>query len=68
MGTQDSFGISKNFIHTNDDGTKKEIKSWKQWEKAGYKDALQCTKNHNVREMIKEKQEKLKRTGVKSAL
>ena len=68
IGTRDQFGIGRNFMHTDDNGKTKEITTWGQWEKAGYKDALQCTKNHNVREMIKEKQEKLKRKGVKSAL
>ena len=68
VGSRESFGLGRNFIHTNEDGSKKEITNWKQWEKAGYKDALSCTKNHNVREMIKEKMEKIKKKGGKSIL
>ena len=59
-GTRDSFGIGRNFMHENEDGTQKEITTWREWEKAGYKDALSCHKG-DVKEKIKEKQRKIKR-------
>ena len=67
-GTRDQFGIGKKFYHTNEDGTKKEITTWREWDKAGYKNALDVTKNHNVREMVKEKMNKIKHNGGRSLL
>jgi len=58
-GTRDSFGVGKNFIHENEDGTLKEITNWKEWEKAGYRDALSCHKG-DVKEKIKEKMSKIR--------
>lgn len=58
--TRDSFGIGRNFIHENEDGTHKEITTFKEWEKAGYKDALSCHKGA-VKEKIKEKMDKIRR-------
>lgn len=59
-GTRDQFGIGKNFIHENDDGSKKEITTWREWEKAGYKDAVSFHKGQ-VKEKIKEKMDKIRR-------
>jgi len=58
-GTRDSFGIGKAFIHENEDGSKKEITTWKEWEKAGYKDAVTFHKGA-MKEKIKESKEKRK--------
>lgn len=59
-GTRDQFGIGKNFIHENDDGSKKEITTWREWEKAGYKNAMSCHRG-TVKEKIKEKMDKIRR-------
>ena len=58
--TRDQFGVGKSFVHENEDGTRKEITTRKEWEKAGYKDALSCHKGA-VKEKIKEKMDKIKR-------
>lgn len=57
-GTRDSFGVGKSF---KDDDTGKEIDNWKSWEKAGYRNPLDTVKNHNVREGIKRKMDKIKK-------
>jgi len=51
-GTRDSFGVGKKF---QDDNSGKTIDNWKSWEKSGYRNPLEATKNHNVREKIKRK-------------
>lgn len=56
-GTRDGFGISKSF---KDEETGQEIDTWKKWEKAGYRDPVEVTKNHAVKEKIKEKIKKRK--------
>ena len=38
VGTRDSFGIGKEF---KDEATGQTIDTWKKWEKAGYKNALE---------------------------
>ena len=58
-GTRDSFGIKNEF---RDDATGKPIDNWKAWEKAGYRDAVEVTKNHVVKEKIKEKINRIKRS------
>jgi hypothetical protein len=55
-GTRDQFGIGNEFI---DERTNRTIDNWKDWERAGYKDPLEVTKNHRVREMIKDKKKEL---------
>ena len=57
-GTKDGFGISKSF---KDNESGKTIDTWKKWEKAGYRNPLETTKNHFVREKTKEKIEKIKK-------
>lgn len=60
MGTRDSFGVGRKFYH-NDNGVKKEITTWKEWEKAGYKDPLESTTlSEEVKSGIKEKKEKIR--------
>ena len=54
-GTRDSFGIGQNFI---DEKTHKEITTWKEWERAGYRSPE--IKNHKVKELVKEKMNQLK--------
>ena len=49
-GTRDSFGIKKSFM--NCDG--KTIDNWKIWEREGYKNPLEVTKNNVVKEKIKD--------------
>ena len=56
IGTRDSFGIGNSFY---DETTKTEIDTWGKWEKAGYKDAVESTKNHDVREKVKRKIDKV---------
>lgn len=57
-GTRDNFGIGKAFI---DDSTNKTIDNWRSWEKAGYRNPLDVTKNHTVREKIKRKIDKIRK-------
>ena len=59
-GTRDGFGIKNSF---RDPETGKEIETWKDWEKAGYKplkDATPTKRRKKCSEKIKEKQDKLK--------
>lgn len=58
-GTRDSFGIKNEF---KDNSTGKVIDNWKSWEKAGYRNPLETTRNLGVRKKIqnKIKQEKRK--------
>ena len=55
VGTRDSFGIGKEFEHNG-----QVIDNWKDWEKAGFRDAMDDTKG-DEREKIKEKTKKIKR-------
>lgn len=57
-GTRDSFGIGRNFIHEGEGG-RKEITTWREWEKAGYREAKEVHKG-TVKEMIKRKEDKMK--------
>ena len=57
IGTETSFGIRKSF---RDDDTGKEINTWKTWEKAGFRNPLETTKNHTVKEKITENIKKRK--------
>ena len=57
-GSRDTFGISKSF---KDDNSGKTIDNWKDWEKARYRDPLDVTKDHTVREQIKEKIQRVKK-------
>ena len=52
VGTRDNFGIKNEF---KDDKTGKTIDTWKKWENAGFRNPLDVTKNHDVREKLKEK-------------
>lgn len=56
-GTRDQFGIGKSFV---DEKTGKVVDTWQKWERAGYKNPLETIKNHSVKEMVKEKREKLR--------
>ncbi len=67
-GTRDGFGIGRNFMHTDEHGVTKEITTHREWEKAGYKDAMSVIKDNTIREKVKEKQKRLKKEGVKSRL
>lgn len=53
-GTRDGFGIKNAF--RNEEG--KTIDTWKKWEKAGYRNPVEVTKNNTVKEKIKEKIDK----------
>jgi putative FmdB family regulatory protein len=59
-GTRDGFGIGRNFIHENENGSKEEITTWREWEKKGYKDATTSHKG-DMREKIKENMDKRRR-------
>jgi DNA-directed RNA polymerase subunit RPC12/RpoP len=56
-GTRDNFGIKRSFRDV--DGN--NVYNWRTWEKAGYRDPLSITKNHDVKEKIKMKVEKIKK-------
>ena len=56
----------KPFYHTDDNGRTREITNFKSWEKAGYRDAISCTKDSNVRRGIKRKVEKIKKYDSKN--
>lgn len=58
IGTRDNFGIGKGFY---DENTGKFIDNWKDWEKAGYKDAVSFHKNSRVKAGIKRKKEKIEK-------
>jgi len=58
IGTRDNFGVMKSFTDSN---TGKEISTWKEWERAGYKNAEESPNlKPKVKEMIKEKKDKIK--------
>ena len=57
IGTRDGFGIRNAF---RDEETGVEVDTWKKWENAGYRDPLETTKNHTVREKIKDNIKKRK--------
>lgn len=57
IGTRDSFGIKNAF---RDEESGKEIDNWKSWEKAGYRDPLETTNNHAMKEKIKDNIKKRK--------
>ena len=61
-GTRDNFGIGKEF---RDDSTGKVIDNWNSWEKAGYKNPIDCHKDTNVKEGIKRKIEKITKYDTK---
>ena len=58
-GTRDGFGIKKSFRGA--DGN--NVDNWRTWEKAGYRDPLSVHRNHDVKEKIKEKINKIKKKG-----
>jgi len=57
IGSRDNFGIKCEF---RDDETGKSIDNWRSWEKAGYRDPLQVTRNDKVKAGIKRKKDKIK--------
>ena len=57
LGTRDSFGIKNEF---QDDDTGQTIDNWKTWEKAGYRNPVETTKNHAMKEKIKDNIKKRK--------
>ncbi len=60
-GTRDGFGIRNEF---KDDQTGESIDTWKKWEKRGYRNPVEVTKDHQVKEKIKDKIHRVK-TGLK---
>ena len=66
-GTRDGFGIGRKFYH-NDGQNTKEITTWREWEKAGYKDAISATSNKTVAKMAKDKMKRIKQNGGRSML
>ena len=56
--TRDVFGIKNAFY---DYKTKKYITNRSEWEKAGYRDPLEVTKNSNVKAQVKRKMEKIRK-------
>ena len=58
VGTMDNFGFNNQF---EDDVTGKTIDNWKTWEKAGYRQPKDVTRNHDVKEKIKVKMDKIKK-------
>lgn len=56
INTRDSFGIGRNFI---DERTNKEITTWKEWEKAGYREPKSYHRDSNVVSGIKRKENKI---------
>lgn len=56
-GTRDNFGIKKSFRDV--DGN--NVDNWRAWEKAGYRKPLEVHRNHDVKEKIKMKVEKIKK-------
>ena len=57
IGTRDGFGIGNAF---KDEKTGKEITTWKEWEKAGYRSIEDGKLPRNLKAQIKEKKEKIK--------
>ena len=55
-GTRDSFGIKNAF---RDDQTGKTIDTWKGWEKAGFRNPLEVTKDNGVKARAKQKIDKI---------
>ena len=66
-GTRDGFGIGRKFYHNDGQGVK-EITTWREWEKAGYKDAISATNNKNIAKMAKDKMKRIKAKGGRSML
>lgn len=58
-GTKDGFGFRNQF---RDDSSGKVIDNWSDWERAGYRNPLEVTKNHDLKEKIKRKVDKIKRS------
>lgn len=57
IGTRDNFGI-KNEFHDNKTG--KTIDNWKTWEKAGYRNPVEVTQSHKMKEQVKDNIKKRK--------
>ena len=51
-GTRDGFGVMKSFY---DEKTHKEITNFKEWEKAGYKPAVDSIKDTGMKNRVKSK-------------
>ena len=62
-GTRDGFGIGQNFI---DERTHKEITTWKEWERAGYRKP--SPKNERVKEAFENKTKELKGRNIRQPL
>ena len=56
-GTRDNFGIGKSF---SDDESGETIDNWTTWEKRGFRNPLHVTRDHDVKEKIKRKIDKIK--------
>ena len=56
IGTRDSFGIKNAFVSPEG----KVIDNFKSWERAGYRNPLDSHRDHNVKEQIKGKIERIK--------
>lgn len=57
VGTRDNFGIKNEF---RDETTGKTVDTWRKWEKAGYRNPIETTQDHQVKEKIKENIKKRK--------
>ena len=57
-GTKDNFGFKNQFV---DDNNGKVIDNWKTWEKSGFRNPVEMTKNNDVKEKIKCKIDKIKK-------
>lgn len=57
IGTRDGFGIKNEFF---DKESGIHVDTWKKWERAGYRNPLETIGEHNVREGIKRKIDKIK--------
>lgn len=57
MGTKDIFGIRKSF---QDDESGETIDNWRTWEKRGFRNPLEVTKDNTVVEKIKAKKDRIK--------
>jgi len=66
-GTRDGFGIGRKFYHTDNNGSR-EITTWREWEKFGYKDAISATNNKTIAKMAKDKMKRIKAKGGRSML
>jgi len=63
IGTRDNFGIKNEFIDNGE-----VIDNWRSWEKAGFRDAVDVTKNLDVKKKIQNKVDKIQKKKVSVAV